>query len=181
MCEVDNETLVELSIEGSVDASEERLIREIMGVDEIEWDQAKKKFDEIQAANSSGMFTQTVPYKIGIVGVTAAAFATIPLCFDLNTCLVFNEQYVTTEVAQDKDLETWLEVGQWSWNWMEPPLGQLSFFLLCLQYSRAQMEKIGFKPFTQNLITRRAQKLSSKYGQYRKDIVEDYSINKGLR
>ena len=43
------------------------------------------------------------------------------------------------------------------------------------------MEKIGFKPFTQNLITRRAQKLSSKYGQYRKDIVEDYSINKGLR
>ena len=46
------------------DASEERLIREIMGVDEIEWDQAKKKFDEIQAANSSGMFTQTVPYKV---------------------------------------------------------------------------------------------------------------------
>ena len=52
-------------------------------------------------------------HQIGIVGVTAAAFATIPLCFDLNTCLVFNEQYVTTEVAQDKDLETWLEVGQW--------------------------------------------------------------------
>ena len=32
-----------------------------------------------------------------------------------------------------------LEVGSWSWNWMEPPLGQLSFFLLCLQYSRAQV------------------------------------------
>ena len=31
---------------------------------------------------------------------------------------------------------------------MEPPLGQLSFFLLCLQFSRAQMANIGARPFT---------------------------------
>lgn len=57
--------------------------------------------------------SHVIPHQIGIVGVTAAAFATFPLCFDLNTTLVFNDQYVTTEVAQDKDLETWLEVGAW--------------------------------------------------------------------
>lgn len=46
------------------EASEERLIREIMTVDEIEWEEAKVKFDEIEAANSSGMFASTVPYKV---------------------------------------------------------------------------------------------------------------------
>jgi hypothetical protein len=47
--------------------------------------------------------------------------------------------------TEPKDLETWLEVGSWSWNWMEPPLGQISFFLLCLQYSRyvCSLTRIG--------------------------------------
>ena len=107
-------------------------------------------------------------------------FATFPLCFDLPLALWFNDRFVTTDVAEPKDLETWLEVGSWTWNWMEPPLGQLSFFLLCLQFSRAQMEKIGFKPYTQYLKNRRAKKLSERFSNYRRDIVEDYSVNKGL-
>ena len=67
-----------------------------------------------------------------------------------------------------------------TWNWMEPPLGQLSFFLLCLQFSRAQMQKVGAKPYTAYLVKRRAEKLSAKFPMYRADIVEDYSTNKGL-
>ena len=59
--------------------------------------------------------------------------------FDLGTALWFNEQFVTTEVASPEDLETILEVGSWTWGWMEPPMGQLSFFLLCLQWSRQQL------------------------------------------
>lgn len=51
----------------------------------------------------------------------------------------FVQHMVTTEVPPDKDLETWLEVGSWSWGWMEPPLGQLSFFLLCMQLARHQV------------------------------------------
>ena len=61
------------------------------------------------------------------------AFASIPLCFHFQTALWFNEHYVTTEVPPKEDLETILEVGSWTWNWMEPPLGQVSFFLLALQ------------------------------------------------
>lgn len=38
----------------------------------------------------------------------------------------FNEHYVTTDVADDKDLETWLEVGSWTWGWNEPVLGTVS-------------------------------------------------------
>ena len=56
-----------------------------------------------------------------------------PLVFHLDTCLWFNEWCVTADIAEDRDLETVLEVGKWSWQWMEPVLGQLSFALLCCQ------------------------------------------------
>jgi len=63
---------------------------------------------------------------------------------------------------------------------MEPLMGQLSFFLLCLQYARVQMGKIGLKPFTSMLKRRRAQTLSAKYPQYHKGILEDFSSDTGL-
>ena len=46
----------------------------------------------------------------------------------------FNDVMVTTDIPPPEDLETVLETGSWAWNWMEPPLGQLSFFLLCVQF-----------------------------------------------
>jgi hypothetical protein len=39
--------------------------------------------------------------------------ASIPLCFDLSTAIWFNDAYVTTDVPDDEDLETFLEVGGW--------------------------------------------------------------------
>ena len=40
---------------------------------------------------------------------------------------------MTTDVPEDRDLETPLEVAIWTWSWMEPPLGQISFLLLTMQ------------------------------------------------
>ena len=37
--------------------------------------------------------------------------------------------YVTSDVPDAKDLETFLEVGGWAWNWMEPPLGNKKFII----------------------------------------------------
>eukprot|EP00615_Pteridomonas_danica_P007067 CAMPEP_0114340604 /NCGR_PEP_ID=MMETSP0101-20121206/8480_1 /TAXON_ID=38822 ORGANISM="Pteridomonas danica, Strain PT" /NCGR_SAMPLE_ID=MMETSP0101 /ASSEMBLY_ACC=CAM_ASM_000211 /LENGTH=229 /DNA_ID=CAMNT_0001473907 /DNA_START=23 /DNA_END=712 /DNA_ORIENTATION=- len=176
----DNDTLTVLALEGNEDAVQERLIREIMAKDEVEWDDASKKFGEIEQAHRNGLAMAKLPYKVGIVCAVTAAFASFPLCFDLPTALWFNEHYVTTDVADPEDLETWLEVGTWTWNWMEPPLGQLSFFLLCLQYTRSQMERIGKKPFTTWLIKRRATALSAQYPQYHRTIVEDFSRSSGL-
>lgn len=45
--------------------------------------------------------------QVGIVGAVTAGLATFPLCFSLDTALVFNDMFVTTDVADDKDLETW--------------------------------------------------------------------------
>jgi len=74
-----------------------------------------------------------------------AGVLSFPLIFHLDSVLMFNDLFVTTDVPDDKDLETPLEVGSWAWNWMEPPLGQISFFLLCMQYARAQLENLGAK------------------------------------
>lgn len=58
---------------------------------------------------------------------------------------------------------------------MEPPLGQISFVLLCLQYSRAQMDNLGIKPYTTRIQKRRARALANEFPQYDANIVMQYS------
>ena len=79
------------------------------------------------------------------------------------------------DVADESDLDTWLEVGSWAWNWMEPPLGQISFVLLCLQFARAQMENMGIKPFTGFVISKRAQSVVQAYPQYNERILFEFA------
>ena len=35
-------------------------------------------------------------------------------------------------------------VGEWTWGWMEPMLGTLSFILLAFQFSRSQMRRMAW-------------------------------------
>lgn len=88
------------------------------------------------------------------------------MVFDLETVLNFNEWAVTTDVPDDEDLETPLEVGAWAWNWMEPPLGTASFFLLCMQYARNQLQNLDAKPFTAWMLHRRADNLCKQFPKY---------------
>jgi len=64
MREFDNDTLVMMAVEGNAAAVKERLIREIMAKDEIEWDAAAIKFSEIERANQDWMSIHTAPYKV---------------------------------------------------------------------------------------------------------------------
>ncbi len=104
----------------------------------------------------------------------AAGLGSVPMVFDYNLVLLFNEIFVTAgeplptlawavascvvaslyeskyvcmcvcvDVPEAKDLETWLEVGGFAWNWMEPPLGTISFVLLCMQFARSQLQNLG--------------------------------------
>lgn len=52
----------------------------------------------------------TLPYKIGILSSVAMGVLSLPMVFHLDTCLWFNELAVTTDVPDDVDLETPLEV-----------------------------------------------------------------------
>lgn len=134
--EMDNHTLLTVAAMHNHPARMEVLKRNIMSVDKCSYDEASETFQKIAKKNREGMWMVALPYQVGIFAALTAGFASIPMVFDLHTTLWFNEVYVTTEVPGDEDLETGLEVGSWAWNWMEPPLGTMSFVLLCLQYSR---------------------------------------------
>ena len=108
--DMSDEALAIMSSGGDHEATVERLVRNIMAVDEVSWEQAQPKLQAVRSQNSSGMSILTLPYKVGIATGFIAAFGTIPLCFDLPTALWFNEAYVTTDVPEPADLETWLEV-----------------------------------------------------------------------
>lgn len=176
MAEMNNETLVTIAALGNHEARAEVLVRHIMSVDDIEYDDAFSKFEEIAQANRDATSKLAVyPYFMGIGVGMVAAFGSLPMVFDLNTALWFNADYVTTDVPEPRDLETILEVGSWTWNWMEPPLGALSFTLLCLQYARAQLTNLGLHPYTDRVINNRADTLAAAYPQYDPIIIRQYS------
>jgi len=175
MNEFPNDTLLALASRGDHEARKECLIREIMGVENMSWEEAQPIMKDVESTAMAGLGLAKLPYRAAIGTAVVGGLATFPLCFDLHSVEWFNEAYVTADHADAKDLETWLEVGSWSWNWMEPPLGQLSFFLLTLQYARSQMQNIGLKPYTEWLCNRRGRALSIKFPQYNERIVHEYA------
>ena len=175
--EFSNDVLLALAAANDTKAQRERMIREVMFIDGIDWNEADVKVSEMRRRNQQGMFLGTFPYRVGVATAILFGFGSVPLCFDLNTVAWFNENYVTTDVPPPEDLETWLEVGSWSWNWMEPPLGQMSFFLLCLQFARGQLDNMGIRPYNGWLRRKRARRLQNLYPEYCPKIVEDFSRN----
>lgn len=177
--EMSNDTLLTLcGTEGDPEANEERLIREIMTVDSLDWKSATKVLSKIEKRNTTG-FTKTfglLPYQIGLTSAVVSGALSLPLVFHFNLVVWFNEKFVTTDVPEDKDLETWLEVGSWAWNWMEPPLGTLSFVILTAQFARNQIQNLGIKPYTATLQTYRAERLCRSFPSYNKLVLADYAV-----
>ena len=84
------------------------------------------------------------------------------------------------DVPGQEDLETPLEVGSWAWNWMEPPLGTISFALLCLQFGRSQLSNLHAQPYTEWMKQRRASRLRQLFPQYNGYIVADFAKGDGF-
>lgn len=64
--EMPNDILLTMAVMGDQDAREERLIREIMSVDNVSWEDAQKTFQKMVVENRRGLFVSTLPYKTGI-------------------------------------------------------------------------------------------------------------------
>ena len=58
---------------------------------------------------------------------------------------------------------------------MEPPLGTISFALLCLQFARAQIQNLGLRPYTSSVKKFRADRLASTFPQYDSELIGKYS------
>ena len=110
--EMSNESLLVLASIGDHDAHAERLRREIMAVDKCSYAEACLKLSEIDDANNQYMGALTLPYKLGIATFMVTGVGSIPMVFSLDLATWFNAEYVTADVPEPKDLETWL--GSWS-------------------------------------------------------------------
>jgi hypothetical protein len=64
--EMPNDILLTMAVMGDQDAREERLIREILSVDNVSWEDAQKTFQNMVVENRRGLFVSTLPYKTGI-------------------------------------------------------------------------------------------------------------------
>jgi hypothetical protein len=175
-----HEQIIQLCVEGSGSAREEALLRNIMSVDTIDHDEATKVLEEIREKNREGMNLSYLPYHIGIGTSIAAGAASFPLVFDLDTVIKFNERFVTTDVPDIADLETILEVGSFSWGWMEPVMGQISFVLLVFQFARSQALNLGIRPYANWIKNRRANHVLSSFPQYDEIFVRWYSESQSV-
>ena len=148
----------------------------LLSVDNCTYAEATKKYIEIRDFNRSIFsFAHTAPYRIGITTATVAAFASIPLCFHLPSVEFFNANFVNLDAPEPESVRTWLGVGAWSWQYMEPILGQLSFAILCLQVARNQLGTIGHKPYGGIIRQWRARKLTRQFPRYDEAILSSYS------
>lgn len=68
----------------------------------------------------------------------------------------------------------------WTWGWCEPAIGTISFVLLAMQFARAQIENLGYKPYTQFVKQWRGEKLASYYPQYDTGVLINFSKSSGL-
>lgn len=172
-----NDLIVALASSGKTNllAKDEQLVRHIMSVDQVSRDQAFGTLQEIKDYNHQGQTLLKLPYYLGIGLSLGAATLTLPMCYHQDVIMWFNNEFVTTDLPDDKDLETVLEIGIWSWNWIEPVLGQISFMLLCLQFARAQLMKMKVKPYTEWMLDQRGRRLTKKYHQYDPLILRDFA------
>jgi len=178
--EMDSSTLVTLAELGNHGALEEVLIRHIADVDSVSYGDARNVFEAVERKNQEYMYALALPYKLGIAAALTAGFVSFPMVFDASLVHWFNEHYVTADVPEPKDLETALEVGSWAWDWMEPPLGQISFFLLCLQHARNQVRNLGIRPYTARVKRWRAERVAAAFPTYDAGVVMAYSQSSPL-
>lgn len=173
--DMEDRTLLVLASIEDHSAREEILKRHIMDVDRVKYEDATNKFATIARHNIQGYYLVALPYTVGIFSATTLGFIAMPMVFHLPTVEWFNEFAVTTDIPELRDLETPLEVGIWSWSWMEPPLGTMSFLLLCLQFVRGQMVNLGIKPYTSWIKAHRGKQLANAFPKYDAKILTAYS------
>lgn len=173
--DMSDKMIMRLAVGGNYKACKERMVREVCNVDQIDYMAATAKVDEMSMQNRKLNGIYKLPYHLGIALAIGGGLASFPLVFDVTTAQWFNELYVTADEATADELDTPLEVGIWTWGWMEPPLGQVSFFLLCMAWSRENMKNVNISPYTEWMKGKRAAALSNRYSAYNASITKEFA------
>jgi hypothetical protein len=171
--EASNEVLLILAAQGNHEACAEVLTRHIMSHDNFGYTKAEIKLKAIRRAHWNAMkLSAYFHFAVGSVAAIAGV-ASFPMVFDINTVSFFNKHFVTDDIPSEEALQTTLEVGAWSWTWMEPIMGQLSFFILCLQFAY-EYNYIGLHHFHHTSKVRMAKTIAQQFPQYNEAILVNF-------
>jgi hypothetical protein len=177
-CQLDNDTLATLAINGDGFARRERILREIMQVDRCSWDEAHEKLIEMDVFNERCYWLETAPYRLGVAVAAVCFVGSFLLVFHKPTARFYAEKVAGEEIPEDKDISTMTtnQVGAWTWEWMEPMIGVASFAILCLQFGRSQMLNMRMSAYTKWMLKKRGDRAAAQYPQYTGAIVRAWSV-----
>ena len=95
--DLSNDSVFELAEEGNKDALRERVRREIMAVDEMEYAATTARIQEMSQLVSASHTLYTSPYHIGIWSAQIGGYASLPLVFSYTAASKFNDLFVTAD------------------------------------------------------------------------------------
>jgi len=172
--EMGHSTLAALALQNNHAAHRERLIREIMSVDNCSWEEAHKVLSRMDTYKERYYWFVTCPYRLGIVIATTLGIGSIFLVFHPSTANWYGSRIAGEELPEGTDSVADLtinQVGTWTWSWMEPMIGTASFVLLCAQFVRAQLLRINMKTFLAIMESRKGARVAAKFPQYDQSMI----------
>jgi len=176
--EMSHQTLAELSMMGNHCAQRERMIREIMAVDGVPWEEAHHMLNRLDEYNEKYYWIESMPYRIGITCAFIGGVMGTFMVFCPPVALWYGENVAGEDLPEGmRDISemTINQVGTWTWSWMEPMIGVASFALLCCQFSRSQIKKINMKTFGEHLLGWRADRLARRFPEYDSSMVRAWA------
>ncbi|KAJ1450756.1 hypothetical protein M885DRAFT_531404 [Pelagophyceae sp. CCMP2097] len=163
------------------DVHQERLIREIMVVDNIGYDEAAEEMRLMFRHNSEQSWYLMVPFHAGLGICVISALCSVPFVFNPTAATGFAALIGATPEEPLAAGVGMANVGSWSWPWMEPLIGTASFAILCLQLLRALMLNLAYRPYLDSVQSYRANSLADAFPQYDRPIVKDFGRSQPLR
>jgi len=178
VCEMSHQSLAELAMLGNHCAMRERLLREIMAVDQIAWGPAHEVLNKMDLNNERFYWFESMPYRIGITAAFVGGVMGTLMVFYKPVAVWYGENVAGEDLPEGvKDISemTTNQVGTWTWGWMEPMIGTASFVLLCCQFTRAQVLKMNMKTYAEHLLTWRSNRLARNFPEYDGSMIRAWA------
>ena len=95
---------------GHAGACRERMRREIMAVDNVEYSETSATLLAMANHIKGNHNYLKAPYLVGIYAALVSGWVSLPLVFHYQTASIFNDNFVTADPPEVGDADTWLEV-----------------------------------------------------------------------
>lgn len=166
--EITHRSLAEAAMMGNDSAIRERLLREIMCVDQCSWEQAHAVLAKMDEYNEQYYWVESMPYRVGIFLAIIIGILSAILVFWRPIAYWYGVEIACEDPPEDPSIDemTVNQIGSWTWTWMEPMIGTATFLLLCFQFMRGQTTRMNMNEYSQFIGTQRGLRIRAKFKHY---------------